>query len=101
MYSPKVQKIWKKYCRIACLGNLKTFASHSDTYTYVIGPKRMNFYIYTYIFRSRNVVFRREKPNPIPIEKEMGAHTIRIKCSIVQFLFFMAPSLYCRVLNNG
>ena len=29
------------------------------------------------------------------IEKEMGAHTIRIKCSIVQFLFFMAPSLYC------
>ena len=27
--------------------------------------------------------------------KEMGAHTIRIKCSIVQFLFFMAPSLYC------
>ena len=25
----------------------------------------------------------------------MGAHTIRIKCSIVQFLFFMAPSLYC------
>ena len=90
MYSPKVQKIWKKYCRIACLGNLKTFASHSDTYTYVIGPKRI-----------RNVVFLREKPNPIPIEKEMGAHTIRIKCSIVQFLFFMAPSLYCRVLNNG
>ena len=33
------------------------------------------------------------------IEKEMGAHTIRIKCSIVQFLFFMAPSLYCRVLG--
>ena len=46
-------------------------------------------------------VFGREIPNPIPIEKEMGAHTIRIKCSIVQFLFFMAPSLYCRVLNNG
>ena len=60
----------------------------------------MNFYIYTYyIFRIRNVVFPREKPNPIPIEKEMGAHTIRIKCSIVQFLFFMAPSLYCRVLG--
>ena len=49
MYSPKVQKIWKKYCRIACLGNLKTFASHSDTYTYVIGPKRMNFYLFIYL----------------------------------------------------
>ena len=49
MYSPKVQKIWNKYCRIACLGNLKTFASHSDTYTFAIGPKRMNFFLYIYL----------------------------------------------------
>ena len=33
--------------------------------------------------------------------KEMGAHTIRIKCSIVQFLFFMAPSLYCSHSSAG
>ena len=31
----------------------------------------------------------------------MGAHTIRIKCSIVQFLFFMAPSLYCSHSSAG
>ena len=41
----------------------------------------------------------RDKLKAMSIEKEMGAHTIRIKCSIVQFLFFMAPSLYCRVLG--
>ena len=63
MYSPKVQKIWKKYCRIACLGNLKTFASHSDTYTYVIGPKRMNFYIYIQNSK-RGISSGKTKPYP-------------------------------------